>query len=136
MAVLSFTDGYVSINGTNLSAYCKGITLDVEVEDLDSTAMGTSGYKSRIGGLKDGSLSLSFNQDFAASALDSVVWPLFGTVVTFEVRPTSSAVGTSNPKYTGSVLIKEWNPFGNSVGELAEVEVSWPTSGTVSRATA
>jgi hypothetical protein len=45
-------------------------------------------------------------------------------------------VGTSNPKYTGSVLIKSWNPIEGSVGDEASVGVSYPTSGAVTRATA
>lgn len=134
MAIFALTDAYVAINGAAVSGV-KSVELNVEVEDLDSTAMGTAGYKSRIGGLKEGSISLTFNQDMAAAALDATIWPLLGTVVTFEVRATSSAVGTGNPKYTGSVLISEWSPLSNSVGELAEVEVTWPTSGAVTRAT-
>lgn len=136
MAVYAFTNGYVALNSSDLSAYCKSITLNVDVDDLDSTAFNSGGYHSHIGGLKQGTLSLKFNQDVAAAALDSIMWALIGTVVTFEVRAVNSAVSTSNPKYTGSVLISKWNPFTGDVGSLAEVSVDFPTSGTVSRATA
>lgn len=135
MAIFAFTDGTVIINSVNYSAYVKSVELNVEVDDLETTAMGAT-HKSRIGGLKEGSLSITFNQDFAQTTVDDRLWALLGTVTTFEVRPTSGAASTSNPKYTGSVLITEWNPLGNSVGELAEVSVTWPTSGTVTRATA
>lgn len=136
MAVLALTNGYVAINASDLSAYCAGIELNVEAEELDSTTFSSTGYKSAIGGLKSGSLKLSFKADFAASALDSILWPLLGTVVTFEVRPSGSAVSTSNPKYTGSVLISNVNPIAGAVGDLAEFDVTWPTTGTVTRATA
>lgn len=135
MSTYVFTDGYTNINATDMSTKVKSVELNVTVDEQDNTAMGAT-YKSRQGGLKDGSLKLTFNQDMAAATVDAVIWPLLGTTVTFEVRATSAAVGAGNPKYTGSVLITEWNPLAGSVGDLAEVSVTWPTSGTVARATA
>ncbi|MET9301784.1 phage tail tube protein [Micromonospora aurantiaca] len=127
---------YVSLNGTDLSSYTSKIELKTEVEEQDVTTFASAGWTELIGGLASGELSLGFKQDVAASALDATMWPLFGTVVPFEVRLTNSAVGTSNPKYTGNVLIKEWTPIAGSVGDVAEMDVSYPTSGAVGRATA
>jgi hypothetical protein len=135
MAVTAFINGYVSINGTDLSSYCKKLELSVDVADLDTTTMSSGGYHARIGGLKDATLSLTFNQDVAAAALDSILWPLNGTVVTFEVRATQAVAGTSNPKFTGSVLVKGLTPLSGSVGDLLEQSVTWPVSGPVTRAT-
>jgi hypothetical protein len=42
-------------------------------------------------------------------------------------------VSTSNPSYSGSVLCKSWSPLNGSVGDVAEVEVQFPTSGVVTR---
>lgn len=134
MAVLAFTDCYVSINATNLSDHVKSVSLTVDVAQLDSTAMGDT-YTEMIGGLKSGSLAITFNDDFAASNVDATIWPLLGTAVAFEIRPTSSAVGATNPKWTGSVLISGTS-VGGGVGELAAKSVTWPTTGTVTRATA
>ncbi|MFM9643135.1 phage tail protein [Streptomyces turgidiscabies] len=136
MAFMVLTTEYVALNSTDLSAYANKGELTVEVDEKDVTTYGSAGWKSVIGGLKSGTLAIEFKQDFAASALDSILWPLFGTVVTFEVRPTSSAVGTSNPKWTGSVLIKELKPISGGVGDEATQSVSFPTSGAVTRATA
>ena len=133
MAPIAFINGYVSLTGTNLSAYCKQIGLDIDVADLDTTTFGSGGSRERIGGLKDGSLSLTFNQDI--TGLDAVMWPLIGQVVTFEVRATQAAVGAGNPKYTGSVLVAGWTPLDGKVGALLEVSVDFPVSGPVTRAT-
>ncbi|MFG2699530.1 hypothetical protein [Streptomyces sp. NPDC048386] len=127
---------YVSINGTDLSDYCRKAELTTKVEEKDVTTYGSAGWKELRGGLKSGELALEFLQDVSASALDSIMWPLLGTVVTFEVRTDQAVVGTSNPKYTGSVLINGWNPIQGSVGDEAKTSVSYPTSGAVSRATA
>lgn len=135
MATFAFTDGYVSIGGNVLSSYCKAATLEVSADELEDTAFGDT-FRSRIPGLKDWSLKLEFNQDVANGLLDAIVWPLLGTVAALELRPTSSAVGTSNPKWTGNLLVSQWNPLDGSVGDLATVSVTWPGAGTLTRATA
>jgi hypothetical protein len=135
MPTMVLTAQYLSIGGTDLSAYTKKAELAVEVEEKDVTTYSSLGWKVSIGGLKSGTLAVEFLNDFSAAALDSIMWPLFGTVAAFETRPTQSVVGTSNPKYTGSALIKEWAPITGSVGDEASVSVSFPTSGAVTRAT-
>lgn len=136
MAAFMLSSTYVGLNGSDYSAHAKACTLTVEVADLDTTDFASSGWKEVIGGLKSGTLDITWNQDVAAAAIDSVIWPLLGTVVTFEVRATSAAVGASNPKYTGSVLINGWTPLDGNVGDLAETDSSFPVTGTVTRAIA
>lgn len=135
MAFQTITSEYVALNSVDYSAYVTGADLEVEVGENDVTTMSSSGWSARLGALKSGTLSIRFINDFGNGLLDSALWALLGTVVTFEVRPTSSAVGTSNPKYTGSVLINAWQPIAVDVGDVSEVSVSFPTSGTVTRAT-
>lgn len=127
---------YISLNGNDLSSYAKKAELTTKVEEKEVTTYSSQGWKELLGGLKSGELALDLLQDVAAAALDSIMWPLLGTVVTFEVRASNAVVGTSNPKYTGSVLVTGWNPIQGSVGDEASVGVSYPTSGAVVRATA
>ncbi|MGW0914652.1 hypothetical protein ACWD1Z_23285 [Streptomyces sp. NPDC002784] len=126
---------YLSINGTVLNTYTKKAEVAVEVEDKDVTNYASLGWKEVIGGLKSGELGVEFLQDFAAAQLDSIMWPLLGTVVAFEVRADQAAVSASNPKYTGNILIKGWSPITGSVGDEATVSQTFPTSGAVTRAT-
>lgn len=94
-----------------------------------------STFVERTGGLKSGNLSIEFQQDFAASEVDATLWPLLGSTTAFEVKPTSGAVSSTNPKYSGNVLVNQHIPVANAVGELATMSVSFPTSGTITRAT-
>ena len=135
MAKMVLLASYLSLNASVLSSYANKIELSVEVDEKDVTTYGSLGWKEVLGGLKSGTLGCEFKQDVAAAALDSIMWPLLGTVVPFEVRLDQAAVGTSNPKWTGSVLIKEWKPIQGSVGDDASVGVSYPTSGAVVRGT-
>ncbi|MGC9538500.1 hypothetical protein [Streptomyces sp. UG1] len=127
---------YLSINANVLNEYTKKAELAIEVEAKDVTNYASMGWKEVTGGLKSGELGCEFLQDFAATELDSIMWPLLGTVVPFEVRADQAAVGASNPSYSGSILIKGWNPITGSVGDEATVSLTFPTSGAVARATA
>lgn len=134
MAKQVITAEFVSLNATDISAYLKKGELGLESDAQDTTTFGDAGWKTFLGGLKSGELGLSYLNDVAAAALDSIMFPLFGTVVAFEVRVSNTAVGASNPKYTGSVLIAAWKPVGGGVGDANAADVSYPTSGAVARA--
>lgn len=135
MATFAFTDASVVINSVDLSNDTRSVTLNVTGDELDDTAMGDT-FRSRIGGLKDWSVSLEFNSDFAASQVDATLFPLLNTTTTITIKPTSAAVSATNPSYSGSVLVSQANPLGNSVGDLATVSVTWPGAGTLTRAVA
>ena len=134
MATFVFTDASVTINSVDLSDHVRSVTLDISAEEQDDTAMGAT-FRSRKGGLKDGSISLEFNSDFAASEIDATIFPILGTSVAFVVKPTSSAVSATNPSYSGNCLVTQHVPVGNAVGDLATTSVTWPTTGTITRAT-
>jgi hypothetical protein len=135
MAVMALTTEYTSINAVDESANIKSSTLTIDVNPLDTTDFASAGWTEVIGGLKSGTLAIEFQDDVAAAAIDSKLWALLGTVVAFEVRLTSAAVGASNPKWTGSVLITS-HSVGGAVGDLATKSLSFPTTGAVTRAVA
>ena len=127
-------DAYISINSNVISDHGNKVELPLSVDEEDITAFGAT-WKARVGALKDASLSLDLINDFVNTQLDSIMFALLGTVVPFEIRPTSAARGTGNAAYTGSILIKEWKPIVGNVGKLVVSSVSFPTSGPVLRQT-
>lgn len=133
MATFAMVDCRLEVNSVVMSAMATKATLDVEADELEDTAFGDT-YRSRLGGLKSWSLSIDFNQDFAASQVDVTLFPLLGTVVTAKVRATSAAISATNPEYSGSVLISKYSPLDGSVGDLAKTSVTWPGAGTLARA--
>jgi Phage tail tube protein len=128
---------YVALGGTDYSDHISKAELKIQAEDKETTTFGSSGWKEVLAGIKSAELSLTFKQDVAASNVDSVfsALALAGSTTTFEVRLSNAVVGVSNPKYTGTVLVNSWSPISGSVGDVAEVDVSWPTTGAVTRAT-
>jgi hypothetical protein len=135
MAIFVATDYKITLNGTNLSPYLTHAELKISANDVTTTSFGGS-YVTRVAGLKEGSISLTFNQDFASAAVDATIYPLIGSLGTVVIYPTSSAVGTANPAYTAVASIIDYSPFASNIGDLATFSVTWPTSGTISRATA
>lgn len=137
MAKFVATDVKTTINGTDYSTSLAAVTLDLSSDEVETTAFGGGGYRSRVAGLKDASITLDFHQDFAAGSVDATLWGLFGSQATVVITPTSSAVSASNPSYTGVFLVSQTQPYASSVGDLATMSVTWPlASGTVARGTA
>jgi len=137
MARIVLTDAYVVVNSVDLSDHINSVEIAQSFDSVETTAFGDAG-RTRTGGLEDSSITLSFHQDFAAASVDATIAPLVGGTASFEVRAvgTATAVSATNPKYTGTVLVTEWNPISGGVGELSTADVTWPVSGQVTRGTA
>lgn len=135
MAKFVLTAEKVLIGGTDLSTYCSKAEVTISAEIKDVTNYGSGGWKEELGGLKSAKLSIEFYNDFAAAALDSIMFPLLGTVVTFETAGTQAARSVSNPSYIGSVLVSDWNPITGKVGDVDQSTVSWQSTGAVTRVT-
>ena len=134
MARLVLTNASVTFAGTDISAYAKSITITSSLDVVETTSFGSTA-KTRVAGLADNSVAIEFNQDFASSALESVVYPTIGTSVAIVVKPVSGTTTTSNPQYSFNALISEWTPLNGAIGELATASVTWPISGAITKAT-
>jgi hypothetical protein len=134
MAKFAATDYKITVNGTNFSTNLNSVEFSIESDDLETTAFGGE-WRTRVGGLKSGSVTLSFMQDFGAASVDATLYPLLNTLATVVVVPTSGTVNSTNPSYTATCLVNQYSPFNSSVGDIATLSVSWPVSGTVLRGT-
>jgi hypothetical protein len=136
MAKQVFTNAYVTVNGTDLSDHIAAVTLDLSADEIETTAFGTAGYRSRTAGLKDGSIQLDWHQDFAASSVDSVLNSAFGSVGTVVVIPSGTAASSTNPRYTMTAVISSYSPVAGSIGDLLTFSTTWAFAGPMARATA
>jgi len=134
MAKFAATDYKITINGTDFSTNLNSVELAQEADDLETTAFGQS-WRSRIGGLKNATLTLNFMQDFAAGSVDATLNPLLGSIATVIIQSASGTVSATQPKYTATCLVTAYSPFASSVGDIATLSVTWPVSGTVVRGT-
>lgn len=131
MAKLVLTDANITLNSTDISANVASITLSSSAAEVETTAFG-QGAVTRVGGLKDNSITLSIHNDY--SAIEGLIYPLIGATATIVVKPNGTAAASSaNPSYTATVLCTEWSPVNGAVGELATADVTWPISGTITK---
>ena len=135
MAKFYAQDYKVTVGTTVLSDSIASVTLDITSDEVETTAFGSS-YRTRIGGLKDASVSLDFHQDFGAGSVDALLFPLMGSTVAVAIAPTSGTVTATNPEYRFTALVTQYQPFAGAVGDLATLSVTWPVSGEVVRGTA
>ena len=133
MAKLVLTDANITLNSTDISANVAAVTVNSTAAEVETTAFG-QGAVTRVGGLKDNSVTLSLHNDY--SAVEGLIYPLIGSTTTIVVKPNGTAVGSANPSYTATVLVTEWTPVNGAVGELNTADVTWPISGTITKATA
>lgn len=136
MAVFALTNEYVVINSVDLSDHCNSAQVTAEADQLDVTAFNATGWRSYIGGLKSGTLTLQAMDDFASGSVDATLWAAFntGAAVAFEVKPVNATRSTTNPSYTGNILPTQWN-MGGQVGDYAAKQVSYPITGALARQT-
>ena len=128
MARIVLTNVAVTFGTTDISSYVTSVTLGTTLDVVETTAFGNTA-RTRVAGLADNSVSLEFNQDYAAGALEATIDPTIGTAVSMTVRP----VAGSSPAYSFSALVSEWTPLNGAVGELATASVTWPISGTITK---
>lgn len=137
MAKLVLRDCYIAVNGVPFSDHVSSVTVNLSKDEVETTNFSGSG-RERVAGLKDDSFEVNFQQDYAAANVDATLYPLYNneTEFTVEVRPTAAAASVSNPKYTATCVLLEYQPISGDVGSLSETSVKFPAQRTgIARAT-
>ena len=135
MAKFVFKNAFVSINAVDLSDHVESITINYSAATPESTSMSDNSI-TRLPGLKDFSVDVTFRQDFAASNVDATLFSLIGAAAfAIEIRPDAGAVSATNPKFTGNALLSAYTPIGGSVGDTAAATATLVGDGDLTRAT-
>lgn len=136
MARIVLTDVGVVLGGVDLSDHVASVEISQNFDAVETTAFGDGG-RTRVAGLEDSTLSLSFHQDFAATEVEATVGPLVGSTAAFEISPFGTAVAASGtaPRYSGTVLVTEWSALNGAVGDLSTADVTWPVVGQIAKGT-
>jgi hypothetical protein len=134
MAAIVLKDASITINAVDLSSLSNNVEIVYEIESVEVTSFGSN--RSFVGGLQNNSVTVEIMQDFAATKTEATIFPLVGTTTTLVFKPTTSAVGASNPSYTitGAYLASH-TPISATVGELAMTSLTF-TGGTLVKAVA
>lgn len=125
MARFVLKNCFVEINMSDISDHCSSAEIDLSKDDIDITNFGGAG-REHAAGLQDNSIVLNLQQDFDASSIDSIFFPLWDqeTEFTVTIRPTSDVVAADNPEFTATCILLEYKPLSGDVGSLSEVSVT------------
>ena len=126
MAHQVFTDGTFIWNSVNLSVHVREIHLTTrQTFTDDSNTMGNLGRKV-LPVLEDYDLSVVFSQDFTSAMVDATlaVDKESNTPRAWEVRPTSAVASATNPKWTGTGYISEYEALSGNFGEVLGTRVT------------
>lgn len=128
------TDPVVVFAGSTVTTSTASVTIEIEADDIETTAFGGNGWRTRVAGLKQGTVSFDFHEDYAASAISSLVFNNFGSSVAVQVIPTGTTVSATNPRWSFNALVTNYATLG-AVGDLATMSLQLPIDGAVTRGT-
>lgn len=129
------TDAYISIDGTvyagqgiNIAIVLNTRTTEVPAamgEDVDRVFPQARSWSAEV-------------ELQSQSANDANVWDLWSNnaTVPVEFRPSSDAVGVSNPSYSGTATVVEVTPLSGTQGDLRTVSISLTGASDLVRAIA
>lgn len=134
MAKTALTDVYVLLNSVNISDYCFSVDIPDSREQIDVSGFNPTGAKEFVPGTRDQTITLGVLQDFGATAVHSILNPLYANNTTFpiEIRPTSGARSATNPWFGGSANLYEYDGLNGQLNSRSEITVTIrPAQGTV-----
>lgn len=122
--------GYFKLATTDLSAFMDSCDFDHGSDVHETTTYGKT-YKTKQGGLKEGSFSIGGLYDSTAvTGVETVVPPLVGTVAVFEYGPEGN--GGTKVKYSGSVVVEKYT-VSQPVGDMVRWKATLQTTDTVTK---
>lgn len=125
MAIFMNNNVVVVLGATTISDHVSSITLNREVDAVEITAMSDTDHVF-LKGLNANSVTIEFFNDFAASSVNSIIDDAMGTYLNLRLVPVSGTVTSTNPSYTMSCFIQQWQPINGSVSDVSTASVTWP----------
>ena len=126
---------YLSLGSTELSEHGIEINVTLGREQQDPTTFGDLIRKVEAG-LKTANFQFRFASAFGASAIDKILydaWDSDEAELAFEIRPTSGGRSATNPALTGTLVLNEFSPFSQSVGDFMDMPASFGPASDVER---
>lgn len=138
MARFVITDASITVNSVDLSDHLVSVAVNFDADAINVDHMGVTAHLFEKG-LQNITLDATFQQDFAANEVDATLSAIAATATgttTIVVKPTSAAVGSTNPSFTvtGAFLASYAPVAAGAPGELALAVASFQ-GGTLVRGT-
>lgn len=129
MAIFANTNAYVEVNSVDLSDHVVSVSWDEMTDTTESVAMGDTDVTVKPT-FSRGSISIEFQQDFAASSVYATLVAAKGTSVAVAYRPDAGTIGATNPEMQTNAVVTEVPVAGGGIGDIMTISVTWPFDGT------
>jgi len=120
MAKFVFNDGKVFSGGYDLSDHITSVNLDITAEELDATTINSGGFREKLGGLKDSTLTMDGFYEAGANKPDALLGASIGNELIVTTVPDA---GVGNTAYFMKSRLFSYQMFG-AVGEIAPFSIS------------
>lgn len=127
MAIFMGNKVAVVAGSTTITTFVSAVSLSREIDAVEITAM-TDTVQNLIGGIERPTVSLEMYNDFAASSVNSIFEDALGSKLAIQLIPVSGTVSSTNPRYSMSVLVQQWQPINGVLDGPATVSVSLPVT--------
>jgi hypothetical protein len=118
-----------------LSDQCTSAVINYVSEQLENTTFSNTS-RSFTSGLYSNTVTVTLYQCYAASETEASIYSLVGTTTTLVLKPSSSAVGATNPSYTlTGAFLSAHTPINASLGELSTIDLTF-SGGVLTKAVA
>lgn len=125
----------ITINAVDLSDQCTSAVINYVAEQLENTTFSNTS-RSFTSGLYSNTVTVTLYQSYAGSETEASIYNLVGTTTTLVLKPTSSAVGATNPSYTlTGAYLSAHTPINASLGELSTIDLTF-SGGVLTKAVA
>jgi hypothetical protein len=125
----------VTINSVDLSDQCTSAVINYVAEQLENTTFSNTS-RSFTSGLYSNTVTVTLYQSYNASETEASIYSLVGTTTTLVLKPSSSAVGATNPSYTlTGAYLSAHTPINASLGELSTIDLTF-SGGVLAKAVA
>jgi len=112
----------------DFSDHVTAFSLARAADQIEVTAMGSDSHQ-YVTGLSADTLTISLLNDNAASGAGSIRATLqaaYGTTVAFKaIQDSTAAVSTTNPLYTGTILIDNLTDINGAVADEAMLDLTY-----------
>lgn len=127
MGKLILKDVSVFIDGMELTRRANNVDIDTSAAEIDVTAFGGDGWQEFEPGLKAGSVTVDFFQDFDPDSVHAVLWPHAEANDEFEIRigPKGDIGALDNPVFVATVKLYGYHPLTGAVGAAATNQVTF-----------
>lgn len=116
----------VTYNAVDLTDHVKSVTINMDYNDVEITAMNATSV-AHSPGLRDDSIEIEFYQDFASSSVHSTINSYLGSAsgATLIVQSNGGTVSSTWPKFTLLSSPYTYQPLAGSVGDASMTTVTF-----------